>query len=386
MFAPTRRRHGRPVAASALQEIEVVSMDDGDAEGEYVLERGVAHTSSAAPALTPPHLVATSPLSLADSCDSCDSTSGGADACPIPPSSQDEANARLESLLAMASKERPARPPSGPGRERGRHPAVPSPVSHAARSSLDAGVRRTRPGRVPPVTDHDRTKMVDWYYEMSDFLKIERGTASRSLTLLDRFMAAGRDGGTPRSPYSRPDVPGVVAAAHLDRDEYQLAALTALFLGIKLHERLNIQPGHVAYLSRGRYGPDEVIEMEGVMLAALGWRVSGADKVDFVDAYVGLLLPDGDREIVRDGSSDDVMMVDVDDPASSVADLSHLQVSFERLPRRGVHPRDCSRPKSRQHHTRALSLSLRLPTNRYSSPTSTAHSRPSARPSWPSPR
>jgi len=183
------------------------------------------------------------------------------------------------------------------------------------------------------VNDHDRTKMVDWYYEMSDFLRIERGTASRSLTLLDRFMSSGAaDGGGDgrrRAPYSRRDVPGVVAAARLDRDEYQLAALTALFLGIKLHERLNIQPGHVAYLSRGRYGPDEVVEMEGVMLAALGWRVSGADKVDFVEALVGLLLPSGDGgEIVRDGSSDDVMMVDGDDPASSVADLSHLQIQL----------------------------------------------------------
>ena len=38
------------------------------------------------------------------------------------------------------------------------------------------------------VNNHDRTKMCDWYYEMSDFLKIDRATASRSLTLLDRFM------------------------------------------------------------------------------------------------------------------------------------------------------------------------------------------------------
>ena len=362
MFGPShhqihhRHQHDRRVAASALQEIEVVSMDDGD--DEYVLERGVDHSSSACL----PNLIATSPLSLADSSDSTTNSPR----C-VPSTSQDEANRsaerRLESLLAMASKERPARPPAGE-RNRRRHHVRPTPISNAARSALSSSTsgRRPRPDRGPPVNDHDRTKMVDWYYEMSDFLKIERGTASRSLTLLDRFMATRHDSphvdGGRRVPYSRPDVPGVVAAARLDRDEYQLAALTALFLGIKLHERLNIQPGHVAYLSRGRYGPDEVIEMEGIMLAALGWRVSGADKVDFVEAYMGLLLPDS-PEIVRDRSSDDVMMVDGDDPASSVADLSHLQVSFdesEYVARAELFAID----NLRSHHT--LSISQRTDT------------------------
>ena len=69
---------------------------------------------------------------------------------------------------------------------------------------------------------------------MNDFLMINHATASRSLTLLDRFMSAPvvgaaartripRDGGPPR-PVAR-----VISAAHRSHHEYQLVALMGLF-------------------------------------------------------------------------------------------------------------------------------------------------------------
>ncbi len=128
------------------------------------------------------------------------------------------------------------------------------------------------------VNDADRQKMCEWYYEMADFLKIDRSTASRSMMLLDRFMAAST-----HSP--------VAAEARQNRDQYQLFALTSLFITIKLYERLNIQAEHVSYLSRGRYEPQEIIKMEIVMLAALQWKVSEASKVDYVDIIMNYITP-----------------------------------------------------------------------------------------------
>ena len=147
------------------------------------------------------------------------------------------------------------------------------------------------------VNDRDRTKMCDWYYEMSDFLNIERATASRCVTLLDRFMAVpvhrharSRSSATANAP-SPATIAGVVVAASRHRDEYQLVALTALFLAIKLFERLHIRPEHVSYLSRGRYAADEVVAMEAVLLAALEWRVCRADKADYADALLRVAFP-----------------------------------------------------------------------------------------------
>eukprot|EP00986_Skeletonema_menzelii_P000788 scaffold227_cov71-Skeletonema_menzelii.AAC.8 len=128
------------------------------------------------------------------------------------------------------------------------------------------------------VNDIDRQKMCEWYYEMADFLKIDRSTASRSMMLLDRFMAAST-----HSP--------VAALARQNRDHYQLFALTSLFITIKLFERLNIQAEHVSYLSRGRYEPQEIINMEIVMLAALEWKVSEASKVDYVEIIMEYIIP-----------------------------------------------------------------------------------------------
>ena len=75
------------------------------------------------------------------------------------------------------------------------------------------------------------------------------------------------------------------------RDEYQLAALTALFVAIKLYDRLNIMPCHVSYLSRGRYTSDEVIRMELAMLHGLEWRVTKPSKLDYANLILDWVGP-----------------------------------------------------------------------------------------------
>ncbi|KAL3783980.1 hypothetical protein HJC23_013360 [Cyclotella cryptica] len=128
----------------------------------------------------------------------------------------------------------------------------------------------------PPINNSDRTKMCSWYYEMSTFLKISPGTASRAMSYLDRFMGSG-------SPHA--------ATASRLRDEYQLVALTALFIAIKLYERLNIMPCHVSYLSRGRYTSEEVIAMEMAMLKGLKWKVTSSTKLDYADLILYCIRP-----------------------------------------------------------------------------------------------
>jgi hypothetical protein len=125
---------------------------------------------------------------------------------------------------------------------------------------------------------------------------------------------------------------GVVIAATQNRDEYQLVALTALFLSIKLYERLNIQPEHVSYLSRGRYTSDEVMKMEIIILQALEWRVCVADKVDYVDAYLDVLLPAAKsrlRSSISSSSSHDDEDHHHDHTVlSSFKDLANLQIQL----------------------------------------------------------
>lgn len=143
--------------------------------------------------------------------------------------------------------------------------------------------------------------MCSWYYEMSNFLKISPSTASRAMSYLDRFMSSDSSH---------------AATARLLRDEYQLVALTALFIAIKLYDRLNIMPCHVSYLSRGRYTSEEVIEMEIVMLKSLEWKVTGATKLDYSELMLDCILPkltDADAETldgIRDLTSLQIQLSD----------------------------------------------------------------------------
>ncbi|KAL9187180.1 hypothetical protein ACHAXT_010900 [Thalassiosira profunda] len=276
-------------AAVAMEEIEVISMDGGE---DNVTTLALPPPPSASVMASPssPHWI--EPSSSSDSSHS-------------PPSREAQA---MDTLLSMMANEE-ALPAIDP-QTRSRVKATPITSTAAAEEDDE------------PVNDHDRTKMCDWYYEMSDFLKIDRSTASRSLTLLDRFMATPvHRHAVSRLPSSDPHtVPGVVVAASQDRDEYQLAALTALFLAVKLFERLNVQPDHVSYLSRGRYTSSEVVKMEVVMLAALEWKACTADKVDYIDAFLDVLLPRSTSSCSSEDETDAV--------AKGLQDLANLQIQL----------------------------------------------------------
>jgi hypothetical protein len=317
--------HHDAAAAVAIQEIEVISMADG--------EDNVTTTSIA----LPPSMVASS-----------SSWSWSSSSSSHPRHTTTESSPALDALLAMLDGETTLPVVDHVARSS----IIATPISTASSASSADGSRHD------PVNDDDRTKMCDWYYEMSDYLRIDMATASRSLSLLDRFMAAPVHRTVGNNASSRPPftttssaisssshstsssssspcttslhrhhadhrhgehgVAGVVVAASRIRDEYQLAALTALFLSIKLCERLDIQLEHASYLSRGRYTPGEVMRMELVMLRALDWRACRADKVDYVNAYLDVMMP-----MTEDPH--------VDDPRhrtlqSRIKDLANLQI------------------------------------------------------------
>ena len=272
----------------AMQEIEVIGMDHG--------VDNIKTTSFSLPLMAwSPPMVELSDSSASTSSSSSSSSSKGFSAVLAPRlQSHCHENEALEILLAMLSNESTLHTTDHRTRLEAACRGISS--SHSS-SSLEDNANQ--------VNDHDRAKMCDWYYEMSDFLKIDRATASRSLALLDRFMATPVDdlplaststtASTSTAPSFASDenitVAEVVLAASKHRDVYHLVALTALFLAIKLFERLSIEPSHVSYLSRGRYTAKEVVKMESIMLHALEWKVCSADKVDFVNAYLDVVLP-----------------------------------------------------------------------------------------------
>lgn len=79
----------------------------------------------------------------------------------------------------------------------------------------------------------------------------------------------------------------------VDRREYQLAAMTTLYLSIKLHEPLAMDASLLAEISQGCYTTCEIVSMEKSILEALEWRMNGPTPQEYVSLYLGLLDPRG---------------------------------------------------------------------------------------------
>lgn len=122
-----------------------------------------------------------------------------------------------------------------------------------------------------PVDEDCRVKMCEWCYQVVDFCKFRRETVGIGMSALDRYLctSAGRK-------------------ALCNRKEYQLAAMTTLYIAIKIHEPLEMETSLLADLSRGCYNEMEFVEMEQQVLMALEWRVNGPTPLGFIQHFMAL--------------------------------------------------------------------------------------------------
>jgi len=146
-----------------------------------------------------------------------------------------------------------------------------------------AGIRKRAS---KPVDGDCRIKMSEWCYQVVDFCKFRRETVGIGMSYLDRYLC------TPEGK-----------SALCNRKEYQLAAMTALYIAIKLHEPLEMETSLLADLSRGCYTEMEFVEMEQIMLQALKWRVNGPTALGFVLHYLKF-LPDSVHPAVAEAIFD----------------------------------------------------------------------------------
>ena len=132
-----------------------------------------------------------------------------------------------------------------------------------------------------PVDEDCRVKMCEWCYQVVDFCKFRRETVGIGMSYLDRYLCSRKG----RRSLS-------------DRKEYQLVAMTCLYIAIKIHEPLEMETSLLADLSRGCYTEMEFANMEKKILEALVWRVSGPTSLSFAQNLL-LFLPETVHSAVR---------------------------------------------------------------------------------------
>jgi hypothetical protein len=118
------------------------------------------------------------------------------------------------------------------------------------------------------ITEDDRTKIVDWCYSVIDSCQLNRESVAMAMNIVDRFMSNPRrvsgNGISPR--FSRREI-------HHDRVKYQLLAVSALYIAIKVNERVVLSSEELAAVSRGIYSKESIEAMECTILDCLSWRV-----------------------------------------------------------------------------------------------------------------
>lgn len=125
-----------------------------------------------------------------------------------------------------------------------------------------------------PVDTDCRIKMSEWCYQVVDFCKFRRETVGIGMSYLDRYLCTKK---------------GLEALCN--RKQYQLAAMTSLYIAIKLHEPLEMETSLLADLSRGCYTEMEFVGMEQQILSALDFRVNGPTPLGFVQYFMALIPP-----------------------------------------------------------------------------------------------
>jgi hypothetical protein len=123
-----------------------------------------------------------------------------------------------------------------------------------------------------PVDASCRFVMAKWCNEIADFCNYKRETVAIAMNCLDRFM-------------STPSGQEIL----LDRNLYQLAAMTALYSSVKIHEQEAMDPNLVSTLSRGVHSAQAVEAMESKMLNAIQWRVNPPTALSFVRSMIDLV-------------------------------------------------------------------------------------------------
>ena len=116
-----------------------------------------------------------------------------------------------------------------------------------------------------------RKKMVAWSYQVIDFCKFNRETVEIAMSYLDRFLY------TPTGIH-----------ALQDRSVYQLAAMASLYTAVKIHEPEAMDPALISNLSRGTYAPNEIEEMEFIIIQSLRWRLNPPTTLSFIREFLKL--------------------------------------------------------------------------------------------------
>jgi hypothetical protein len=105
------------------------------------------------------------------------------------------------------------------------------------------------------ITSNDRMALVDWCYGVVDHCQYSRETVASAMDMVDRFLSIPSNSTTADKALRSPDI-------------LQLLVVTALYVAIKLNERVVMSSALFAEITRYVYTVEEIEDMERTLLSA----------------------------------------------------------------------------------------------------------------------
>ena len=127
------------------------------------------------------------------------------------------------------------------------------------------------------VDDSCRKSMVKWLQQVQSTLKLSPDTVWIAMSIFDRYLSSGRGGS---------------ARALEDKFKFQLAAITAFYTAVKIHEPVVLGIDMLLVVCRHAYTEDDFVSMEMDILSAINWRVSCHTAIDYARTLLELFCED----------------------------------------------------------------------------------------------
>ena len=141
------------------------------------------------------------------------------------------------------------------------------------------------------ITADDRKKLVDWCYHFVDHCQLSRVTVASAMEMVDRFLSITSTCISNSADADATTVRAVSDEALRDQSKFQLLTVTALYVAIKVNERVALSSDLLAEMCSQVYTIKEIEDMELVLLSGLSWRCHAPTAHEVGLSILSLMLP-----------------------------------------------------------------------------------------------
>jgi Cyclin, N-terminal domain len=181
---------------------------------------------------------------------------------------------------------------------------------------------RAEPEEVSSPQESWRLKICEWCYRVVDHFRMERDVVSISMNLFDRFLYLQGSDVNADNADNACKCPSCQRT--VDRHTFQLAAVTSLYLAIKVlsSQKKKLRLSSMLELSRGQFSARDICEMERHILSTLAWKVNPVIPSNVNKCLLSLMPTQSDIVPQRCQTNYGLTLRVINDIASYLSELS----------------------------------------------------------------